>query len=65
MRIARTILALLIILSVAMLPASSGALKTSDMTETAVMADMPDCCPGKINPCDKAMDECQSMATCA
>ncbi len=68
MRTARTILAFLIILSVATLPVTSGAvgaLKSADMTETAVMADMPDCCPGKINPCDKAMGDCQSMATCA
>ena len=68
MHTARTILAFLIILSVATLPVTTGAvgaLKSADMTETAVMADMPDCCPGKINPCDKAMDDCQSMATCA
>jgi hypothetical protein len=64
MSIGRTILALLIVLSVAMLPAVGGAriiVKSADMS---AMADM-DCCPHKANPCDKAMDDCASMATCA
>src|SRR5437868_7672501 len=66
MNIGRTILALLIALSVAMLPAAGGAglgLKSTDMAEMSDMADM-DCCPHKTNPCDQ-MDGCASMATCA
>jgi hypothetical protein len=59
----RTILALLIALSVAMLPAAAGAgvSATEDMSMTE---DMHDCCPPKANPCDHAMDDCGSMATC-
>jgi hypothetical protein len=63
----RTILALLIALSVAMLPAAAGArasVKPTDMSATSTMEDM-DCCPPMTNPCDKAMDGCASMATCA
>jgi hypothetical protein len=56
----RTILALLVALSVALLPAAAGA-GVSDMS---AMADMHDCCPN-ANPCDKAMDDCGTMATCA
>ena len=66
MKISRTILALLIALSVAMLPASANiAVKSTDMTEMAEMAEMAamedmDCCPHKAKPCD----HCSSMATC-
>jgi len=63
MKISRTILALLIALSVAMLPASANiAVKSTDMTEMAEMAAMEDmdCCPHKAKPCD----HCSSMATC-
>src|SRR6267142_1789836 len=66
MRIARTILALLITLSVALLPVASGAglaSKPADAIEMSAMEDM-DCCPHKANPCDR-MDGCASMATCA
>ena len=74
MSIGRTILALLVALSVAMLPAAAGAgvsSKTPDqadmsMTEDVSMTeDMHDCCPPMANPCDHAMDNCGSMATCA
>jgi hypothetical protein len=73
MRIGRTILALLIALSVALLPAAAGAGVSSkspdqaDMSMTedmSVTEDMHDCCPPKANPCDHAMDDCGSMATC-
>jgi len=67
MRIGRTILALLIALSVAMLPAAAGArpsVKPTDLTAMSAMEDM-DCCPHKANPCDKGMDDCASMAACA
>ncbi len=66
MRIARTILALLITLSVALLPVASGAglaSKPADTIEMSAMEDM-DCCPHKANPCDR-MDGCASMAACA
>jgi hypothetical protein len=66
MSIGRTILALLIALSVAMLPAAVGSglgIKSADMTEMSSMEDM-DCCPHKANPCDQ-MDGCTSMAACA
>jgi hypothetical protein len=68
----RTILALLISLSVALLPAAAGAGVSSkspdqadmSMTEDVSMTeDMHDCCPPMANPC--AMDNCGSMAICA
>jgi hypothetical protein len=74
MSIGRTILALLIALSVAMLPAAAGArvsVTSADATEMSAMTDMLDCCPhiadtcDKANACDKAMADCGSMATCA
>jgi len=66
--IARTIFAVLIAVSVAMLPAASGAafkLKPTDMTaisDMSVSEAMDDCCP---HPCDKAVGDCLSMAACA
>ena len=78
MALARTILALLIAASVAVLPAAGAAafkLKSQDATEMSASepmhdmsmhdASMHDCCPPEANPCDKAMDTCASMATCA
>jgi uncharacterized protein involved in copper resistance len=75
MRIGRAILALLIALSVAMLPAGAGVtqspepadMSATDMSATDMsatdMSDM-DCCPHKASPCDKAID-CCTMAACA
>jgi hypothetical protein len=63
---ARTILIFLIALSVALLPAASGAglaSKSADTIEMSAMEDM-DCCPHKANPCDR-MGGCASMAACA
>ena len=83
MALARTILALLIAASVAVLPAAGAAafkLKSQDATEMSAGksmhdepmhaesvhdASMHDCCPPEANPCDKAMDNCGNMATCA
>jgi hypothetical protein len=73
MAFARTIWALLIAASVALLPAAGAAafkLKSQDATEMSAggsMHDGPmhDCCPPAANPCDKAMDDCGTMATCA
>jgi hypothetical protein len=66
MNIGRTILALLIALSVAILPAAGGVglSSKSPAQEDMSMSDMHDCCPHKANPCDKA-DDCGTMATCA
>ena len=66
MYLGRTLLTLLIVLSVAMLPAASGARAVAKSMDTAGMGAMDgmDCCPHKTNPCDKAND-CASMAACA
>jgi hypothetical protein len=67
MSIGRTILALLVALSVALLSAAAGAgvnAKSPSPADMSMMDDMSDCCP-KANPCDKAMDDCGTMATCA
>jgi hypothetical protein len=62
----RIILALLVALSVALLPAAGGAgVKSSEPAGMSAMEDMPDCCPQKADPCEKAMDNCGTMATCA
>jgi hypothetical protein len=80
----RTILALLVSLSVAMLPAAAVGVSskspdradismTEDMSMThdismtddmSTTEDMHDCCPPMANPCDRAMDNCGSMAGC-
>jgi len=68
MSIARTIVAFLIALSVAILPAVASAgvsAKAPEATAISVAEDMSDCCPHKANPCEKAMDDCASMAICA
>ena len=76
MHLGRTILILLIALSVAMLPATGGAAtsaKPADMSMSssvehmsASMDDMHDCCPHKKLPSEKAIDDCcSSMATCS
>ena len=76
MHLGRTILILLVALSVAMLPATGGAAtsaKPADMSMSssvedmsASMDDMHDCCPHKKLPSEKAIDDCcSSMATCS
>jgi hypothetical protein len=70
MSIGRTILAFLIAMSVAMLPAAGAGLSSKSrdqadmsMTEDMSMAkDTHDCCPPTANPCD---DGCGAMASCA
>jgi hypothetical protein len=63
--IGRTILAFLIALSVAMLPAAGGvSSKSPEPADMSMTDDMHDCCPN-AHPCDKAMDDCGTMATCA
>ena len=75
MKVVRTIVALLIVLSVAVLPAAGGVAlvaKSNAMSDMAAMADSDmaamddmDCCPHPANPSDKAMDKSACMATCA
>jgi hypothetical protein len=63
----RTIFAVLIAVSVAMLPAAGAAafkLQPQEPAEMSASEPMHDCCPPTANPCDKAGD-CASMATCA
>src|SRR4051794_2211872 len=61
MPVARTFLAFLIALSVAILPAAGGAAMVQKSAEISVSGPMHDCCPGQT---DQAMD-CASMAGCA
>jgi hypothetical protein len=68
MKVARIILALTIAVSVAVFPAASGVgsvMKSADTAADMAAMDDMDCCPHKANPCDKAMDGCALMATCA
>jgi uncharacterized protein with ACT and thioredoxin-like domain len=76
MNIARTILAVFITVSVAVLPLAGGAVggKSSEMSESMYMTssgdmsvsmDMSDCCPHDSVPCDKSIANCLSMAGCA
>jgi hypothetical protein len=68
MSIGRTTVVLLIALSVAMLPAAGSAgvsIKPPQAASMSMMEDMPECCPPKADPCEKAMDGCGAMATCA
>jgi hypothetical protein len=68
MSIGRTIVALLIALSVAILPAAASAGMTVKSPQAAgiyLTEDMSDCCPHKVSPCEKAMDDCGAMAACA
>ena len=67
MHIGRTILILLIALSVAMLPTGSGAavsVKTVDMSHMSSMEHMHDCCPDKKLPSRKTIDDCCSSMAC-
>ena len=66
MSFARTILALLIALSVAWLPTAGAAafkFKSHEMTEMSASEPMDDCCPSAADPC-KGMPDCASMAAC-
>jgi len=68
MKLGRTILILLIALSVAVLPTTGGAAaagKSADMSNMPSTMDDMDCCPHKKLPSEKAIDGCcSSMATC-
>jgi hypothetical protein len=68
MCLGRIIVALQIAFSVAILPAAGSAgvsVKSPEAAAVSMTEDMPDCCPHKANPCEKAMDDCAAMATCA
>jgi hypothetical protein len=64
MTLLRTILALAITLSVAVLPAAGPglALASTDMSDMPAMAD--NCCPHHPVPRDKRIGHCSSMAAC-
>src|SRR5262249_58542636 len=53
--------------SVSMLPIGGLAVNAHSPEQASVPAleETPDCCPHQANPCDKAMDDCAAMATCA
>jgi hypothetical protein len=61
MRVNRAIIAILVALSVAMLPATAGFATAS----TSAGAAMTDCCHHHGMPCNNAVDDGQTMATCA
>jgi hypothetical protein len=64
MNVARPMLALLVALSVAVLPMAGAAGANVESPEPAsVTEDMPDCCPPMFSPCEKA--DCGAMTTCA
>jgi hypothetical protein len=68
MPLVRTVLALLIMISVAMLPIAGGAafkLKPQATTEVSSAEPMDDCCPPAAKTCASTMLDCASMASCA
>jgi hypothetical protein len=69
MAITRTIVAVLVALSVAILPIASGALLTlkpiATPAETSASNLEHDCCDQDSTPCQKSKGDCTSMATCA
>jgi hypothetical protein len=62
MAIARTLSALLIALSVALLPVASAAVPAP--AETSMSEGEHDCCPNTVQPCGMTKDGCLSMAAC-
>ncbi len=67
MGLARTILAAMIALSVALLPAAGGAVAGLKAADVSVSEPMHDCCEHGAMPCDqaqKAVDDCMSTAAC-
>jgi hypothetical protein len=68
MRRGRTILAMMVAFSVAMLPAAGGFAAASHMKEMSASAAMPDCGHHHHAPIDKTQkhtNDCASMAACA
>jgi hypothetical protein len=78
MRFVRTIITLVVALSVVMLPVArlgASVVKSTEMatpadatpsaeTSSADMSAMDDCCPDPAKPCDQGDNRCQSMASC-
>jgi hypothetical protein len=67
MALARTILAVLIAVAVAILPALAGAafkLPAAGIAEMSVAEPMHNCCPDESNPCDRQVQDRTCMATC-
>jgi len=64
MSLVRTLAALLIALSVALLPASLGAGRALASAGSAMTMAMDDCCPTPDEPCDKNVNDCAFMAAC-
>lgn len=74
MHFARTIMAFLIALSVALLPTAGSAAIDAKSSEHGApakmhmhsdMSVMDDCCPDQPKPCGQNSDHCRSMASCA
>lgn len=75
MLLMRTIMAMVIALSVALLPVSGAAVAVVKSSEQSTSADtsmpagmsvgMDECCPDHAKPCPQAGDDCQSMASCS
>src|SRR5262245_37187151 len=67
MRIGRTILAFLVALSLALLPAAGAFAVPSDepIASDVVVASAHDCCDHESTPSDHMMKECQAFAGCA
>jgi hypothetical protein len=69
MRYARFILACLIALSVAVLPAAAGVFAaTAKLSDVAMSSSMPDCCDHEVPPCDKpagGMGHCATFSCMA
>ena len=68
MAIGRTMLAVLIALAVALLPAAAGAAfkaPPARAMEMSASQTMDDGCPGPADSSDKAAGDCTSMAACA
>jgi len=63
MHIGRTIFAVLVALSVVLLPMASGAMPSPQPAEISASDAGHDCCPPET-PCDKALGGCMSMAMC-
>ena len=64
MHISRKLMALLVALSVAILPTAGAVAAGMNPAEIAGSATMPDC-DGADMPCEKPMDGCPLMALCA
>jgi len=63
----RTMMAIAIALSVALLPVSGAAVASvkSIPADVSMSAGMDDCCPDHAKPCPQTKDDCQSMAFCS